>query len=388
MYKKFYQSFLEAHEEKIHFAAHSHHFWPDITEQATAQAWKDSAKLSDQKWNYIFKNVFEKSQQHIADILNLSHPEQIAFAPNTHELLSRLFSCFLDHGKFKILTTKSEFHSLSRQLKRMLELPHVEAIIIDNEQHDFQSNFLENLQTDVDLIFISHVFYNSGTVLPMSFIKKIQDKKKAETLFCLDGYHGFCAIPTDLSQLEHDIFYLGGGYKYAQAGEGACFMTIPKNCKLRPVNTGWFASFETLDNPSEKVSYSNNGFRFCGATQDMTPWYRFNSVWDQFKKEQIDIPQIHNYIQSLQLNFIERIEEKDLFISTDLEKIGHFLTLDLRSYDHALSLYEELLEQNILTDFRANRLRFGFGLYLNIEDIECATNKINVAIKKNSSLAQ
>ena len=37
--------------------------------------------------------------------------------------------------------------------------------------------------------------------------------------------------------------YLAGGYKYAMAGEGACFMHCPPGFGARPRNTGWYASF-------------------------------------------------------------------------------------------------------------------------------------------------
>ena len=41
---------------------------------------------------------------------------------------------------------------------------------------------------------------------------------------------------------------MSGGYKHAQAGEGICFMTLPKDFKkFKPVNTGWFTAFGDLD---------------------------------------------------------------------------------------------------------------------------------------------
>jgi hypothetical protein len=33
-----------------------------------------------------------------------------------------------------------------------------------------------------------------------------------EALVVIDGYHGFLALPTDLSKIEDRVFYLAGGY--------------------------------------------------------------------------------------------------------------------------------------------------------------------------------
>ena len=68
----------------------------------------------------------------------------------------------------------------------------------------------------------------------------------AHALVVIDGYHAFAALPVDLSAIAERAFYLAGGYKYAMAGEGACFLAVPPGTTLRPLSTGWFADFEGL----------------------------------------------------------------------------------------------------------------------------------------------
>ena len=376
MFKKYYREFLKAHEGKIHLNAHSHHFWPDITKEAQLQSWQDSALYSDDKWNFAFSELIPNAQRHIAKILNYSNPSQIAFAPNTHELLSRLFSSFQDKKKTTLLTTTSEFHSLGRQAQRLMELESFDVISIDNEKESFKDDFLEQIK-NADIIFISQVFFNSGEVLEKEFIEKIIREKNKETIFCLDGYHAFCAIPTDLSSIEEHVYYFAGGYKYAQAGEGACFMTVPKNCSLRPVNTGWFASFETLEEHTDKVLYSKNGMKFWGATQDLTPWYRFNAVWDLFTKDGLTVSSIDQFIKKKQQLFIDNIEHRDLFLSHDIDHLGHFLTIEFADQAVCKKVQQDLAKKNILTDFRGSRLRFGFGMYLDDQDVLEAARVVN-----------
>ena len=70
MYQQFYQRFLQANAGKQHFACHSHHYWPDVTRDAMLEYWDDTARLVDDKWQYIFTEKVPQTQQLIADILH------------------------------------------------------------------------------------------------------------------------------------------------------------------------------------------------------------------------------------------------------------------------------------------------------------------------------
>jgi selenocysteine lyase/cysteine desulfurase len=378
MYQHLYQKFLQGHEGKTHFAAHSHHFWPDVSLDGHMQYWQDAANFSDAKWNHILGEKLDQAQKHIAKMLNLKNPQNLAFASNTHELLTRLLSSFMGQEKIKVLTTDSEFHSFSRQIKRLDEFDQYQVTYLESSHADFATQLIEHAGKDYDLIFLSHVFFNSGKVLDLSLVEKCVEAKPDKTVLCLDAYHGFCAIPTDLSKLEDKIFYLAGGYKYAQAGEGMCFMAIPSQCELRPAYTGWFASFSTLeDEASDEIQYDNNGWRFWGSTQDFSGMYRFVAVWDELTKQDLSLTKIHKHIQSLQEQFIQHFKASDKLINRDLSCQGHFLTLKTKNYNDAQKAHEYLLSEGILTDFRGDCLRFGFGLYLTSEDVKSCLDVIN-----------
>ena len=143
------------------------------------------------------------------------------------------------------------------------------------------------------------------------------------------------------------------------------------------MNTGWFASFETLESPSSTIEYSSSGMKFWGATQDLTPWYRFNAVWDFFDKEKLTITNIHKYIQSLQTHFLKKLEKKQNLLTSNLDHNGHFITFNFESAEECSKIHTELQQRNILTDYRGTRLRFGFGLYLDSNDIDKAIEIIN-----------
>jgi len=388
-HKKYYTSFLKGHEGQLHFAAHSHHFWPDVTRKAHLDYWDDCALLSDQKWEKIFGTVIPKAQEHIAHLLGLKDSSQIVFAPNTHELLSRILSLFIGRSELKILTTSSEFHSWRRQIQRLQELPGVQVESLSTG--DFFKNrrsLIEGLKKSLtkkpDLFFISQVFFDSGLALTDAELIELQEATDKTTLMIVDGYHGFGAIPTNLSKLEGKIFYLGGGYKYAQAGEGVGFMVVPKG-DWRPAYTGWFAEYGKLSHPTGKeVGYTQDGMAFFGATQDPSGLYRFNATWDLFKDENLTLNKIHEHVISLQKYFIENLPKSFLerfslnpLFTSDLSWHGHFLTLEAESLHSANEAYESLKGLKIITDLRGKRLRFGFGLYQSQGDIQEMIKRIN-----------
>ncbi len=386
MYQSHYSKFLSANPKRLHFAAHSHHYWLNVTRDAHLHYWDDSARLADKKWTHIFSEVVPKAQRHIARLIDLSFPEQIAFAPNTHEFVVRLLSC-IERSPIRVLTTDSEFYSFSRQMSRLEESGQVLVTRIAVEPFEtFEARFIEELRrtrrTTYDLVFFSHVFFNSGFVVER-LEEIVSEVKSDETLIVIDGYHSFCAIPFSMKPIEARAFYLSGGYKYAQAGEGVCFLCVPKNSQHRPINTGWYAEFGNLANrKSNEVNYSNDGFRFFGATFDPSGLYRWNAVGDWLESQKLSVAEIHAYVKALQRCFLNKLSEaslkslsvKHLIPSIEIESRGHFLTFDV---PNAETIESDLLKHDVVIDRRGTRLRFGFGLYQTEADIEELFARLN-----------
>jgi selenocysteine lyase/cysteine desulfurase len=377
-FKQHFSHFLAGSAGQRHFAAHSHHFWPDVTREAQLRAWDDAARLNDGKWEHIFSEVVPRARAHLARLLNLRDPQQIAFAPNTHELLTRVFSALPDRP-LRVLTTDGEFYSFARQLRRWEEEGRVqpERVPADGLRDDragWLADFRRRVQTAPDVVFVSQVFFNSGLALRDFELRELFHDAPAQTLIVVDSYHAFGAIPTNLAELEGRIFYLGGGYKYAQAGEGVGFLVVPRG-DWRPVNTGWYAEFANLSAARPGlVGYSTDAMAFWGATQDPTGWYRFNAVWDLWSREGVDISAIHAHVVGLQQAFLRGLGS-DSFpgwtpcFPTTLEGVGHFLTWQAPSEAQATEFRMDLARRGVIIDQRGARLRFGFGLYQDATDV-------------------
>src|SRR6185295_3109178 len=166
----------------------------------------------------------------------------IAFAPNTHGLLLRLLSATPGLPKHNILATDSEFHSFTREMDRLREDDLVNIVRVPVEPFaTFKDRFIAELKAndDWDVVWLSHVFFNSGWINFQTELMEILEAVTwPETFVAVDGYHAFMALPLDLPALAERAFYIGGGYKYAMTGEGACFMHCPPGYGPRPRDTG------------------------------------------------------------------------------------------------------------------------------------------------------
>lgn len=368
--KSLYSRFFAADPGRLHFAAHSHHPWPDVSRQAQIEAWDDAARLADLKWDHIFGSVIPEAQAHIATALDLPAPGQIAFAPNTHDFVLRLLSCLPADRRVRITTTDSEFLSFSRQIARLEEESAVEVTRVPVEPFDtFTARFVEAVSDPLnDLVFFSQVFFNSGFVV--KDLEAIAAAAPPRALVAIDGYHGFFALETSLRAVADRAFFMAGGYKYAQSGEGVCFLAVPRDFRGRPRNTGWFAGFGSLgEGDVTRVGFTNDGFRMMGATFDPVGLYRFNSVARLYASGQISVGGVDRHVKALQEHFLDGLGQKpgaslspsDLIAPAEgIAGLGHFLTF--RRADAGL-IQKRLAEGNVIVDHRGDRLRFGFGAY-------------------------
>ena len=380
--------FRAAQPGRIHLAAHSHHFWPDAACDAHRRALADAARLADNKWEPIFGALIPRVQRGVAAILALPDPTTIAFAPNTHDFVRRLISALPADRRLRILTSDSEFHSFRRQIARLEEDGMVAVERIAAEPFaSFADRFAAAARRGGhDLVFVSQVFFNSaGTSGSLDDIAAaVADP---HTLIAFDGYHGFMALPTALAASAGRAFYLAGGYKYAMAGEGVCFMHCPPGEATRPRDTGWFAEFGALSGSAGgAVAYGADGTRFMGATFDPTGLYRLAGVLDWMEGIGLTVEAIHDHVLALQDLFRAEIVRAQLRPLCDARLVtpvaagtarGHFLTFELAN---AQAIHDRLMRANIVTDVRGERLRFGFGCYHTADEIEAAVAAIARAL--------
>jgi kynureninase len=221
--------------------------------------------------------------------------------------------------------------------------------------------------------------FQSARIVPgLLLVAEACAKRGAELL--IDAYHHLNVVPFNLAGLER-AYVVGGGYKYCQLGEGACFLRLPPDCTLRPVTTGWYTEFDELASTSRSgVGYGRGGMRFIGATFDPTSYYRAAAVFAFFRDRSLT-PEFLRTVSQHQVRLLaERFDALDLdpaVIRRDtavpLDQVGGFLVLDT---PHAADIPRRLKEAGVWTDYRGTSLRLGPAPYLCDEQLVEAMTRL------------
>ena len=373
-FKRCFERSLGADPTRLHFAAHSHHLWPDASFDGQMQAWEDAARLADRKWDKVMDEVWPAAQAEVAAELGSGQPDAIVFAPNTHQLLVSLMAAVSETWPIKVLTSDGEFHSARRQFARWEESGAAvfERVAVEPFE-SFSDRFLAAAHAGkYNLIFVSQVMFGSGHIFdPVEELAALA--KPDGPWVVIDGYHAFMALDRPFAgNAPASAFYLGGGYKYAMSGEGCAFMHAPPGFGPRPRITGWFAEFEDLTLPPGSVGYAKDASRFMGATFDPSALYRFTAVRRMLADNGLTTARISEHVGGLQRQLLDGIGatpvgQTELLNPLDGKPHARFLAFRSPS---AQRWYADLKARNVITDVRGDVLRIGFGIYQDEDDVD------------------
>lgn len=377
-FKPLFSKSLGAAPDRLHFAAHSHHLWPDSSYEGQMRCWEDAARLADRKWDVVLGIVWPRATGEVAAELGMGaeYGDRIVFASNTHDFIIRLAAAVPQRfdRKLHILTSDGEFHSARRQFARWIEEDSITLEKVPVEPFEtFSERFAERAESgEHDLIMVSQTLFGSGRIV--DGLDRIAAVSRPEGPWVvIDAYHSFMAIDAPIGQeIADGAFILGGGYKYAMAGEGMGFMSCPPGYGPRPPITGWFAEFEDLTLPPGMIGYAKDAMRFMGATFDPSALYRFTANRAMLAESGLDTARISARVANLQAQAVDllagtRFGEADLLNPLDNRRHARFL-----AYRHpdAPAWYEALMARGCVTDVRADVIRIGFGLYHDEDDVD------------------
>ena len=373
-FKDLFSRSLAADPGRLHFAAHSHHLWPDASFDGQVEAWNDAARLADRKWDKVMDEVWPAAQAEVAAELGTGQPDAIVFAPNTHTLLVSLFAAVASSWPIRVLTSDGEFHSARRQLARWEESGAATVERVPVEPFDsFSDRFLEAARSGShDFILVSQVMFGSGRTFDR--VDELTALGRPDGPWVvIDGYHAFMALDRPFGEsAASSAFTLGGGYKYAMSGEGCAFMHAPPGYGPRPPITGWYAEFEDLTLPPGSVGYAKDASRFLGATFDPSALYRFTAVRRMLAENGLTTARISAHVEGLQGQLFDSINatalgDAELLNPLDGKPHARFLAFRRPS---AQRWYAQLKATNVITDVRGDVLRIGFGIYQDRDDVD------------------
>lgn len=196
------------------------------------------------------------------------------FCPQTN-LSSGLTKLVMSHPrltkpKAKILMSEQDFPSMGFALGHALPECEISFIPKDLDITSFDV-WNEFLTEDVDLVFISQVYSNSGQQAPVQAV--VAKAKQVGVLSLIDVAQSAGIIALDLTQVDPD-FMLGSSVKWLCSGPGAAYLWVnPKqidNCQ--PKDVGWFSHDNPFEFDIHHFKYHKTALRFWGGTPSIAPF--------------------------------------------------------------------------------------------------------------------
>jgi selenocysteine lyase/cysteine desulfurase len=376
-FRSCYRAFLQP--GRILLSGHSHQAWPDTLREAQGHYFDDSARYVDEKWEKAVFPKMEAVARRILPRMGFAPTDSLAFGKSTHELVYRLLSSFPVGKQTRVVTTTSEFHSLHRQLNRLAEAG-VDVTFVDAQPREtLADRLMEELREGVTLLAVSVVLFEDSYVLP----RVPELLARAHSLgihVLLDAYHAFNVMPLEWGKDAHHAFVTAGGYKYAQFGEGLCWLRVPAGNTLRPVYTGWFADFPSLSRPrSRDVGYGDGGARFLGATFDGSSVYRAEAALDHFDHFGLGVAELRAISLRQTARLMDRLQSTGVLgkhaLRTPREdaRRGGFVSVEV---PRAERVVQALRERGVHTDSRGDLLRLGPAPYVTDEELDAGVDAL------------
>jgi selenocysteine lyase/cysteine desulfurase len=339
------------------------------------ESFDDAALRVDEKWERVFA-VLDQLRAGIAARIG-GRADAYAFGGSSHELVARFLSALDWRRRRHIVTTTGEFHSLRRQLRRLSEEA-VEVSFVDAAPvATLAERLAAAMRDDTAAVMVSSVLFETSAIVPgLGELAAAAHRRGIEVL--IDAYHAFNVVPFEVDGFGPHAFVVAGGYKYAQWGEGVCFLRVPEGCALRPIYTGWFAGFaELAERRSDAITrYAADGAtRFAGSTFDPTSHYRARAVLAMFDEQELTVPRLRELSLRQTARLAAGLERAGLEVATPM--VGHerggFVAA--RVTDGA-GWVARLSREGVMVDARGDLLRFGPAPYVTDDEIDRALDAV------------
>lgn len=362
-----YRAFLR--DDRILLTGHSHQAWPDVARDGMLRAFDDAAREVDDKWGPAFAAA-EQVREAVARRIG-ARADEIALGASTHELVARFLSALDLRARPRIVTTRGEFHSAHRQLSRLAEAG-LDVVMLETEPVPTLAARLANaLDERTSAVLVSSVLFETSSVVPgLAQLASRAGELGIEML--VDAYHAFGVVPFTVGELGANVFVAAGGYKYAQWGEGCCFLRVPPTCELRPVYTGWFSDFANLGAMREggPIGYgARPADRFAGSTYDPTSHYRAAAVIELFDALELSVDRLRALSLRQTGRILDGLTGWDVRTPRRDQERGGFVAIRIAGVG---GVVERLRQRGVYADARGDLLRLGPAPYVTDGQIDQA----------------
>ena len=266
--------------------------------------------------------------------------------------------------KSVVLVSEIDFPGMGFALKKSLPEDCEIRFIPANEDITNSSIWDAYMTEDIDLVFVSHAYSNTGQLSPISDV--ISMARSRDIISILDIAQSAGIVPIDLTALKPD-FMLGSSVKWLCGGPGAAYLWVntERLSSCEPKDVGWFSHENPFEFDIHNFRYHDSALKFWGGTPVVAPFVIATNSINYFTK--IGIKNIRKHNQAL---IAKTANEIDLeFISPRDEVIrGGTMILDFGSNQQ--KVLNHLQDNNIGVDHRSHGIRISPHIYNDEQDID------------------
>lgn len=359
--------------QRIMLTGHVHQALPDICADSYKEHWDCLNKYGEERWD----EVFARSDRLRAGFASILEGEQgnVALASSVHDLFVRFLSALPFNKGGRIIASDMEHPSIARQLASLSSALSIEIVWVPAiPANDLVERIAAEINDNTLAVCVSSVNYITGQqALELDTLLPLCQKVGAE-LF-VDAYLSVNVQPFSIQDYNlQQAFVVGGGAKYCQMGNGNCFMHVPQGRNFKPVVTGWFGHFDSLQPEASQLplEYAEGGRSFDGSSFDALPHFRACKVLDYFEEKHLTVDflaDVNFHQMSLMAKEFKELDlpKKLIDLPVDVEYMGGFMAL---ASPYAQSLCEKMRDRGVHTDYQGSWLRLGPAPYLCDEQLE------------------
>jgi len=325
------------------------------------EPWK---KSNDEPWEKWLETINDFTLS-LAKIFNAKKSEfcpQVNLSSGLTKILMSLKQ--VQKKKSVVLVSEIDFPGMGFALKKSLPEDCEIRFIPANEDITNSSIWDAYMTEDIDLVFVSHAYSNTGQLSPISDV--ISMARSRDIISILDIAQSAGIVPIDLTALKPD-FMLGSSVKWLCGGPGAAYLWVntERLSSCEPKDVGWFSHENPFEFDIHNFRYHDSALKFWGGTPVVAPYVIATNSINYFTK--IGIKNIRKHNQAL---IAKTANEIDLeFVSPRDEAIrGGTMILDFGSNQQ--KVLNHLQDNNIGVDHRSHGIRISPHIYNDEQDID------------------
>ena len=325
------------------------------------EPWK---KSNDEPWEKWLETINDFTLS-LAKIFNAKKSEfcpQVNLSSGLTKILMSLKQ--VQKKKSVVLVSEIDFPGMGFALKKSLPDDCEIRFIPANEDITNSSIWDVYMTEDIDLVFVSHAYSNTGQLSPISDV--ISMARSRNIISILDIAQSAGIVPIDLTALKPD-FMLGSSVKWLCGGPGAAYLWVntERLSSCEPKDVGWFSHENPFEFDIHNFRYHDSALKFWGGTPVVAPFVIATNSINYFTK--IGIKNIRKHNQAL---IAKTANEIDLeFVSPRDEAIrGGTMILDFGSNQQ--KVLNHLKDNNIGVDLRSHGIRISPHIYNDEQDID------------------